>query len=169
MNVLTPIVSSASKIVLTKGYVALVDAEDFGRVNAHKWTAMVHDKGSYKRVYAYRKQGGKNVYLHQFILGSKRVDHHDHDGLNNQRYNLRGIGQSGNIANARKTTKTKSSLFKGVFWCTQRQKWMARIKLHGKAMHIGTFKDEVDAATAYNFKAFELFGEFAHCNVPRAA
>jgi hypothetical protein len=86
------------------------------------------------------------------------------DGLNNQRWNLREATTSQNHANRKKTRGL--SRYKGVYWQKIGEKWSAAVKYQGLKHYLGLFKDEADAATAYNLKAFELFGEFARFNVP---
>ena len=103
------------EIALTQGYVALVDDEDFDRVNQHKWHADVGPNS----VYALRKdENGRNLRLHRFNLGitktKTRVDHKDHNGLNCQHYNLRD-SQGHNNKNQRLKTNNTSG-FKGVSW-----------------------------------------------------
>jgi len=153
-------------IKLTQGYEALVDDDDYERVAAFKWCALVDRT----RVYAIRTERVPNVprrtiYMHCFITGSKGIDHHDGNGLDNRRANLREADQSHNQMNVRKSPGASSG-FKGVCWHKASRRWLARIKLNGVSRHIGVFRDEVDAATAYNFAAHKLFGAFARFNVP---
>jgi len=102
--------------------------------------------------------------MHNAIMGQKGIDHHDADALNNQRYNLRRSNQSQNMANQRKTRG--SSKYKGVSWSKDKKKWEAKVKKDGHTHHLGRFRDEVDAALAYNLVAYELFGDFARLNTP---
>jgi hypothetical protein len=44
-------------------------------------------------------------------------------------------------------------------------RWVVRVCHEGVIHWVGTFKDEKDAALAYNKKALELHGEFAKLNV----
>src|SRR5258708_6216370 len=111
-------------ITLTKGFIALVDDEDYDRVSAFKWMANPMRSKNLVRVYAYRK--GRRVYengvavsrpsisMHRFILGcdNPRIDHQDGDGQNNQRCNLRPCTNSQNLANQKKTRG--ASRWKGV-------------------------------------------------------
>ncbi len=159
------------EIPLTQGYVALVDDEDFERVNAHKWRAHVISKTPNLLVYAVRSLTRINrkrthIYMHHFILGSKSLrDHWDDNGLNNQRSNLRPATCAQNVANARKRGGC-SSRYRGVGWRRDIQKWTARIVKDGVEYRIGYFREECDAALAYNLKAYELFGDFARFNEP---
>jgi len=158
------------QISLTKGYVALVDDEDFERVIAvGAWRADVHYRknGTVRTVYAV--SGEKKTYLHRLIMGvtnpKTEVDHHDHDGLNCQKYNLRVCGRSQNESNSRKwAVSTTSSRFKGVSWDKRCGKWQAGIVIGWRRKHLGRFTSEEAAARAYDAAAKRLFGEFALVN-----
>jgi hypothetical protein len=154
-------------IPLTKGYVALVDDADYARVAAFKWRAMPWTRAdgsiSVRAARSAPRGGPKRglIYMHAFICGYPRPDHADGDGLNNQRYNLRPASDEQNGANRRKT-RGLTSVFLGVN--RNHDGWVARIRKDRK--YIGYFHDEADAATAYNFAALELYGEFARFNAP---
>jgi hypothetical protein len=148
-------------IPLTQGKVAIVDDEDFERVNQFKW--YVHDVDNL--FYAYRRQGRKSsLKMHRFILGLDdpkiHIDHKNHNGLDNQKKNLRVCNRNQNQHNRRK--QKGSSRFKGVTWYKPLKKWRAQICVNNKQMHIGVFLSEQDAAIAYNQAATKYFGEFAH-------
>jgi hypothetical protein len=53
-----------------------------------------------------------------------------------------------------------------VTWHKLTSKWVAQIQLNGKNNHIGLFSTALEAAHAYDQKAFELFGLFAYLNFP---
>ncbi len=164
-------------IPLTRGYVALVDDDDYERVAAFRWCVDIKEEKGKKQIryYAQRVQvlpgtGGKKIkiYMHRFILGSDcppKIDHHDTNGLNNQRYNLRPVTKSQNAANSRKMPG-KTSIYKGVCWSKRRSLWQAYIMKDYVKYRLGFFREEFDAAQAYNFKAEELFGPFARFNIP---
>lgn len=145
-------------------YVALVDDEDFEYLNQFMWHALKHGN----TFYALRalKDNGKKAsqYMHCAIMGGKGIDHIDHNGLNNQRSNLRLCSQSQNVMNARKAPN-RTSVYKGVCFNKAARKWEAQIIINGYRIHLGYFISETDAALAYNEKATELFGEFACLNV----
>jgi predicted Zn-ribbon and HTH transcriptional regulator len=101
--------------------------------------------------------------MHQLIAGSRNVDHVDGNGLNNRRSNLRPATKSQNGANARKNPG-KTSRYKGVFWDRERSAWQAKIMVNRKALSLGRFASEEDAALAYDLAAREAFGEFALTN-----
>ena len=148
---------------MTQKKFAIVDAEDYERVNRYKWC--VSAKGN--TIYAYRKDHGKNVYLHQFLMKPPKgmvVDHIDGNGLNDRKSNLRVCTKQQNLCN--RGPIVRSSQFKGVHFCKWTQKWYATIRHGGVTIRLGPFDDEVEAARAYDRKAYELFGEYAYLNFP---
>lgn len=155
------------KIKLTQGKFALVDDEDFERVNKLKWYASFHPK---RNVFtSIRRIGNKTIYMHQFIMNTiskghnYSIDHMDHDPLNNQKSNLRVCNNSENMRNRGRQKNNKSGA-KGVCYVSERGKFKSYIKLNNKLMHLGYYNTLQEAALAYNKKALELFGEFAYLN-----
>jgi hypothetical protein len=147
------------EIELTRGFVALVDDEDFGALSGQKWTASVRPG----RIYAQTR----SVLMHRLILGNPAgdVDHRNGNGLDNRRANLRVASRSLNNANSRGRAGT--SRFKGVSWCRRDNRWQAGIQQNGQRKALGRFDTEVDAALAYDEAARSLFGEFARLNFPK--
>jgi hypothetical protein len=153
------------KIPLTQGFFALVDDEDFERVNIYKWTLQ---KG--KRNYAYRfdysNRKRTKVFLHRFImrtLPEMSVDHIDGDGLNNQKANMRNCNQQQNCFNQR-PRQNCSSKYKGVSWDKNTQKWSSYIHFNREKKNLGSFDSDIAAARAYDRAAMSVFGEFAQLN-----
>jgi len=102
--------------------------------------------------------------MHRVVMGVKdsdiQVDHIDHNGLNNQKYNLRLCTLVQNSHNQRKRARVCSSKFKGVN-SSHEGKWEARIRVgNGKRIRLGTFTTEIEAAEAYKSAAETLHGEF---------
>lgn len=165
------------EIKLTKGKIALVDDEDYEYLNKFKWQAYKKYNNCYAgRALSRRLNNGKQktIFMHREILslevGNIQADHIDHNGLNNQRSNLRVATPSQNTFN-RRSHSGASSKYKGVQHHKAKYKdtvyyyWKAVIGINGKVFHIGVFKSENDAALAYNQKAVELHGEFANLNI----
>ena len=165
------------EIPLTKGYVAMVDAEDYSWLSQYSWSARIsHNKdGSIKNVYAMRgirkKEESENpIYqMHRLILGitdpAIEVDHVDFNGINNSRDNLRVATDSQQQGHTR-LRKTNTTGFKGINYFEKLKKWGAHIGCRGKLKHLGLFADKIEAAKAYDKAAKELFGEFAVLNFP---
>ena len=144
------------KIQLTKGFVTLVDDEDFELLSQWEW--------SYKGGYACKRKQGKNIWMHRLIIETPQgmqTDHIDGDGLNNQRNNLRVCTWSQNQANRGKQ-KNNTSGYKGVCWDKREKKWRVTICSDGIRYHVGLFVSKTEAARAYNKKAQELHKDFAN-------
>ena len=146
------------EIKLTKGKIALVDDDMFDLLSKHKWHAL-------SSKYASFEIGGEIVRMHRLVINAKEcefVDHIDGNTFNNQRNNLRIATKSQNAMNMKNVRHT--SQFKGVCWHKLAKKWMAQIKCNYKRIYLGIFKEERDAAIAYDKAAIEHFGEFARLN-----
>ena len=157
------------EIMLPKGYVTLVDDEDFERANKIKWGL---GKNNNYAVYSIWKD--RKIYslrLHRFLLGlsfgdKTQVDHINGNGLDNRKENLRLCNNAQNAFNASKQCNNKSG-YKGVCsWSKGVKKWRAQIQFNSKVIHIGSFQNKEDAARAYDEAARKYFGEFARLNFP---
>lgn len=151
-------------IPLTKGFVALVDDEDYERVtSAGRWRALPNSNNE-NRVYAVHDGArGKTVRLHNFLTGWPLTDHINGNSLDNRRVNLRPATKSQNGAN-RVIGVNNASGFKGVH--LDRNRWRAVVRLDGRLVSLGYHPTAEDAARAYDAAALEHFGEFACVNFP---
>lgn len=155
------------EIKLTKGKIALVDDEDYEFLMQWKWSVT---KGRYT-FYAERVAPidgrQKKISMHRLILGltdpNIEGDHIDHNGLNNQRSNLRAATCSQQSYN-RRNRKNSLSKYKGVCFHKAQKKWVSRISVPNKRIHLGYFDTELEAAFAYNNAAKKLHGDFAFLN-----
>jgi hypothetical protein len=118
-------------------------------------------------VYARRSiwiKGGKGkdikVYLHQFLMGVKGVDHKDGNGLNNRRNNLRIATLSQQMYNTAKRSDNTSGV-KGVWWHAQCGKWCAQIETEGRKISLGLFATLDAAAQARHAAEVKYHGTFA--------
>jgi hypothetical protein len=152
------------RIPLTRGLFAIVDAEDYPRLSRYTWFA----EGTDKNCYAVHKENGRSIKMHRQIMNAPDnlvVDHIDHNGLNNRKENLRVCTFAENCRNLR-SSRHKSSKFKGVHWNKRCKKWAAQIACENKKYHLGYFTDEHVAAKAYDRAAKKYHGEFASLNFP---
>jgi hypothetical protein len=147
-------------IQLNNEYSAIVEDSDYEELIKYSWFA--HKVGD--KIYA---RNTKMAYMHRLITNASEtaiVDHIDGNGLNNTKGNLRCCNKSQNGANRKGPNKNSRSKYLGVCLFKQTNKWQARVQKDGKYYHVGYFKNEDDAALAYNRKAKELFGEYAYEN-----
>lgn len=157
-------------IKLTKGYCALISAEDTDLLAQNTWTAFC---GAGGKVYAARKAWvagtGKadTVLLHRVVAAPPAgmvVDHINRDTLDNRRLNLRTCLQAQNTKSRIGSRRSGSSSFKGVCFDKQTGRWRASIAPNRTTINIGRFDTQEDAARAYDKAALLHFGEFALTN-----
>jgi hypothetical protein len=119
------------------------------------------------RVYYGVRIGSFRYKAHRIVFALSRgfdplgmdVDHIDGNGGNNAISNLRIATRAENARNSGIYANNKSGV-RGVFWDHQAQKWRSRIKVNGREIHIGYFRDRKTAQSAYEAAAREAFGQF---------
>lgn len=113
---------------------ALVDDDDFAWLSQWRWSL---GGGCVKRtVWHGDSRTYETIRLHHVITGWARVDHYDGDPLNNQRRNLRELGQAQNAQN-RGANVNGSSGVRGV--TRRRDGWAARAMVAGRPHWLGTY------------------------------
>lgn len=148
-------------ISLTKGQVALVDDEDFEYLNQWKWYAHRAWGNSFYAARMNPRPNKKVILMHREVFkDSRRCDHRDGNGLNNQKENLRPATKRQNGRN-RGPQINNTSGFKGVSWCRKVKKWTVRIMYRKCYRFLGYFLNKHDAARAYDTAAKKYFGKFA--------
>lgn len=105
---------------------------------------------------------GKQYYAHRlawfFVYGewpNGRIDHINHNKIDNRIANLRIATQSQNITNMKREIRGVKKLRD----C--RDRYSARIWKDYKEIHIGNFGSREEAFEAYKKTSIELFGEFS--------
>ena len=165
----------------------LVDDDDYELVSQYTWTVVKKSSG---KLYARTKiphpsgemierKDKKGKYrrkraalmMHTLIMKTPEGYYIDHINpkrtLDNRKSNLRVCTHQQNCFNRSLSTLNKSG-FKGVCYDKNHKskKWRAYITHNAKNMSLGSYKTKEEAARAYDEKAKELFGEFAHLNFP---
>jgi len=152
------------EINLTRGFVAIVDDEDFIELSKHKW--LCDSNGYAARCIDLDSKKRKFVRMHIFIMGKIEglcIDHINGKKTDNRRCNLRHVTTGQNQFN-QAACRGGSSQYKGVVWHKVRKIWQAYIKINRKQHYLGIYRNEADAAMAYNEAAINYFGEYARLN-----
>lgn len=93
-------------------------------------------------------QSSKGEYLHHKIIGGSKkghyLDHISRDKLDNRSKNLRYVTASENAFNsgARKANKCG---YKNINWDSANNKWRVTLRVQGKTINYGRFKELKDA------------------------
>lgn len=138
-----------------------------GTANGNKNNADTYSDGPASG-YAKTWHQGKRIRLHRLILNAPsgvKVDHRDHDKLNNQKSNLRVRTTNQNNQNGA-LRKDNTSGYKGVSLEKSTGRWRPLVYADGETHYVGQFKDKHYAALAYDLWATDLHGEFAASNFP---
>lgn len=161
------------------GKKVLVDDEDYEYLNRWKWHLSEAKDIFYAMRFEYNADGTRyHVSMHRVIMSVYDpkifVDHRDHNGLNNQKSNLRKCSDGDNKKNREKKSNA-SSKYAGVFVRVRKtnsgesKRWISHLgsKLgdkEGKKHFPYTPEGEIQAAKRYDELAKKYYGEFANLN-----
>jgi len=157
------------RIALTQGKYAIVDPDDYYKLNEYKWCAL---KVGHK-YYAVRSNGGRKGQKRKLYRMHREVvhipkglecDHINGDSLDNRKANLRAATRQQNCWNNSKRKPKSLSKYKGVSFSKRGRPWKAMLTVNGKWIYLGGFNSEIQAAKAYDKAAKRYFGEFAVLN-----
>jgi len=129
------------EIKLTLDQKALVDLEDFERVNQFRWCAIRRPSGNY---HAMRKDAcGQTEFMHHFILRiipntKTPVDHINRNGIDNRKFNLRVETPRINGLNKELSDNAKIVERHG-------NKFRVRPQINGVKLNLGSFTTEEEA------------------------
>lgn len=167
------------RIPLTQGKFAIVDPEDYKRLSRIKWHAhqSPHTWYAVHSLTNGKKERRRNLQMHHLVIAvppGMFCDHINHNGLDNRKANLRPATHTQNVWNRRKFSgrtfggykRHSRSRYKGVDWANDMKRWRARIRVNGKRIYLGSFKEELDAAKAYDQAAKKHHGAYASVNFP---
>lgn len=121
----------SKEIPLTRGYVAIVDDQDFDRLSQYKWQ---YSKRATSH-YATTDIGHKKIYMHRMIMDAPddmTVDHINGDGLDCRRVNMRLATHRQNVINRLRLLPNTASKYRGVFAGSHSNGWRAQIFSKGK-------------------------------------
>lgn len=151
------------------GHKVKIDKEDLSRVEQHSWRVTYGTTGRARVVTSIRKpEGVRSVTLGRFLVkapkGKQIYPRRFNEGLDYRKENLVvvSIAERQRLLSKRRADTT--SIYKGVSYSKTDDKWRAGIEVDEKAINLGHFESEEEAALAYNKAAKKYFGEIAYQN-----
>lgn len=146
-----------------------IDQEDLKRVSQHSWRITKGTTGRMRVVTSVRTEKGvRHLTLGKFLMkppkGKMVYPRRFNEGLDYRKDNLIVCTLRERQRLLPKNRKKKSSDYRGVSFSSADQKWKAGIEVNGKAINLGHFDTEDEAAYAYNEAARKHFGEIAYQN-----
>ena len=152
------------RIPLSQHRFAIVDDEDFERVNKIKWYCRNYRHTCYA-IHTLNKT--KTAFrMHRFIMDVSDpkiyIDHINRNGLDNRKKNLRTSNHKQNSRNRAIQIKNTSG-YRGVYKAknTTSKIWKAQIQdLDGKRLGLGYFETPEEASKVYDMAAIKIYGEF---------
>jgi hypothetical protein len=159
------------RIPLTRGKFAIVDPQHYDRLNQYTWHVTKNGNTFYakRNPRVGRKSRAPSIYMHRCIIEippGLLIDHINYNGLDNREANIRPATRTQNNRHSKRTANPGTSKFKGVSSYSREKRWVVKIHADGKTYKIGYFKDEIEAAKAYDQAARKYHGEFAALNFP---
>ncbi len=157
------------RIALTQGKYAIVDPDDYYRLNQYKWSASRVGRKFYAVRTGPARNGkrGKSYRMHREVANipeGLECDHINANSLDNRKANLRPATRRQNCWNSSKRRPKSLSKYKGVSFSKRGRPWKAMLTVNGKWIYLGSFNSEIQAAKAYDKAAKRHFGEFANPN-----
>lgn len=141
--------------ILVHGGVAIIDSKDFENVSSFKWYI---NNGGYVA-----NDSKPRKLLHRFLLNppkNMQIDHINSKRFDCRRSNMRVVTTQDNSLN--KNYRGTKSGFKGVYWDKSKKSWLASIQFRNKQIHLGRFKNPLNAFLVRIKKEIELFGKFSN-------
>lgn len=147
-------------------FVALIDDGDYDFLNQWRWCVQKCKRTFYASRQISVNKKRQSILMHRIILNapiSMEIDHIDHNGLNNQKSNLRICTHYQNNINRYIQNNTG---YAGVYIRKYKDKKyiFASVKINNKSIHLGRFRTVEDAALARDKIIQKYRGEFANLN-----
>ena len=152
-----------------------INIEDFEKINNRKGTYFASFRSDVLQYYCcittYCGQTDgvakyKTEYLHRIIFDVQdpkiRIDHEDHDSLNNRRSNLRVSNDLLNIKNRKGANKNNKTGIRNV--CYYNGEYLVQVQVEGKSTCLGKFDDIEEARIFAEEMRKKHYGEYAGGN-----
>ncbi len=144
----------------TKKEKFFIDYEDFNKIKNYCWN--VHDG----YLVANGLDGKKELRIHRLIMGLEygnklKVDHINHNTLDNRRCNLRITTNQENCFN-HKAHSNNTSGYSGVGYRKEIDKWRVRIYVDGKCICLGNYDTKEEAIQKRLEAEKKYYGEYQY-------
>ena len=168
-NIITlDIPNDCAYVTLTQGYKAIIDLQDVPLIAGYRWYA----QKAYNTYYAstnYVLPDGESstrriqqIIMHDAVSTDPKtkIDHWNHDGLDNRRANLRPTTHQGNLQNCRRYTRSIHSDIQFRCVTRMRSKFVAAVQ-HDGVKHWASIRhrDADTAAMRADVMMLEIRGE----------
>ena len=157
-------------IPVNPGRKAKIDREDLKRVSEHTWRITKGTTGRARVVTSIRDKRGivQNITLGRFLMKPPKTKQvyprRFNEGLDYRKSNLIVCSLRERQRLLPKNRKRASSSYRGVSYSAADGKWRAAIEVNGRAVNLGHYARESEAAQAYNVAARKHFGASAYQN-----
>jgi hypothetical protein len=151
-----------------------IDAEDLHIIDELDYKVHVRKFKDYRSYYAMitvyltneaGKKPNKYLLLHRLIMNVKnpriKVDHINHNTLDNRKTNLRLCSNSNNNRNRERKNSNNKSGYRNVCWLKKYNKWCDQLQINGKNTILGKFDDVDEAGTFAEQMRQKYYGEYA--------
>jgi hypothetical protein len=145
-----------------------VEGKLFWRKKTSRKTVIGSEAGTFRKSDGYRQimldrrvhRTHRLVYLYHYGWVPELIDHINQNPNDNRVENLRPATRAENAYNC-KLRPDNTSGVKGVTWCKNKRKWVARIYAEKMCINLGRFADVKDAISAVIAARSKHHGAFA--------
>ena len=132
-----------------------VDGKLFWRKKTSRKTVVGAEAGTFRKIDGYRQimidrstyRTHRLIFLYHYGWMPEIIDHINQNVLDNRIENLRSATRVENAYNC-KLRPDNTSGVKGVTWCKNKRKWVARLYANRECVNLGRFSDMQDAIDA---------------------
>jgi len=145
------------------------DGKLYWRKKTSRKTVVGNEAGTTRKTDGYRQiminrrvyRTHRLVYLYHCGFMPEIIDHINQNTADNRIENLRSATRAENAYNC-KLRPDNTSGVKGVTWCKNKRKWVARLYVNRRCVNLGRFADMQDAVTAVITARTQYHGAFAN-------